>query len=235
MGVRAQRRADEFDSLVERHLDRRDQRRGRPARRRAPRAGRRAARRPRARSRVRSSSPTCASRLMAEAETALVPTDVARLQLPARHTTRERRIAGASSAASSSPAPRPSVAVGCPVGAARRVALPDQAGHRVRPAAASRSARPARAAAELANATSRLDEVDGADPGPRTSATRSGSPSTLGTFTDQATAGADLLLSDYAAHRPRVLDRRAARLRRRAAWTSSSSSSRTSRTTPATS
>src|SRR4051812_11164365 len=33
------------------------------------------------------------SRLMAEAETALVPVDVAKLKLPARRTTRERRIA----------------------------------------------------------------------------------------------------------------------------------------------
>lgn len=134
-------------------------------------------------------------RLMAEAEAALAPPDLAKLRLPARHTRRERRLAavfgglavvGATTSlavASQSALPGESL---YPI---KRVIESVQSGLSVGEASKGR--------AELAAASHRLDEVAALteDPGP---ATDEQIAQALSTFNDQAATGADLLLSDYA-------------------------------------
>ena len=135
------------------------------------------------------------SRLMAEAETALVPVDVAKLKLPARRTTRERRIAAVVGGLAIAGATT-SVAM------ASQSALPGESLYPIKrvieSAHTSLSVGEVRkGSTELANASSRLDEV--------TALTEDDAlgnderiASTLSTFTEQASAGADLLLADYA-------------------------------------
>jgi hypothetical protein len=135
------------------------------------------------------------SRLMSEAETALVPVDVARLKLPARRTTRERRIAAVVGGLAIAGATT-SVAM------AAQSALPGESLYPIKRVIESAHTglslgEARKGGTELANASSRLDEV--------TALTQDGGlgdderiARTLGTFTEQATAGADLLLADYA-------------------------------------
>lgn len=135
------------------------------------------------------------SRLMAEAETALVPVDVAKLKLPARRTKRERRIAAVVGGLAIAGATT-SVAM------ASQSALPGESLYPIKrvieSAQTGLSVGEARkGSTELANAASRLDEVaaltqdDALGNDERIART-------LGTFTEQATTGADLLLADYA-------------------------------------
>ncbi|GAA4701032.1 DUF5667 domain-containing protein [Nocardioides conyzicola] len=134
-------------------------------------------------------------RLMAEAETALVPTDVSRLQLPARRTARERRIAAVVGGIAI-------VGASTSVAMASQSALPGESLYPIKRAIESAHAglsvgEARKGDTELSNAAGRLDEVN--------ALTRSdglGSDEriaqTLSTFTSQATSAADLLLSDYA-------------------------------------
>lgn len=137
------------------------------------------------------------SRLMAEAATALVPDDVARLRLPARHTKRERRIAALVGGL---------VVVGATtsVAVASQSALPGESLYPIKRALEGAQSglafgEASRGERELAAAGNRLDEVAAltADPGVGTEAQVA---RTLSAFTSQATEGADLLLSDYAHH-----------------------------------
>src|SRR4051794_15558932 len=135
------------------------------------------------------------SRLMTEAETVLVPSDVSRLQLPARRTTRERRIAAVVGGLAI-------VGASTSVAMASQSALPGESLYPIKRVIESAhtglSVGEARKGSlELSNATSRLDEVSDltAD---TDRADDERVARTLGTFTDQATAGADLLLADYA-------------------------------------
>lgn len=134
-------------------------------------------------------------RLMAEAETALVPTDVSRLQLPARRTTRERRIAAVVGGIAI-------VGASTSVAMAAQSALPGESLYPIKRAIESAHAglsvgEARKGSTELGNAASRLDEVTaltqdaGLGDDERIAAT-------LSSFTGQATAGADLLLADYA-------------------------------------
>ncbi|MFC6345458.1 DUF5667 domain-containing protein, partial [Nocardioides hankookensis] len=120
---------------------------------------------------------------------------VTRLQLPARRTTRERRIAAVVGGLAL-------VGATTSVAMAAQSALPGEALYPIKrgieSAHTSLSLGEARkGSTELANAASRLDEA--------TALTQDGSSSdddriarTLSTFTDQATSGADLLFADYA-------------------------------------
>jgi hypothetical protein len=190
-GPRAQRRADHFDTLVERASttethDSRDAQllelvgalRGIPD----------AQPRPEFVADLR-------SLLMAEAETALVPTDVTRLQLPARRTTRERRIAAVVGGIAL-------VGASTSVAMAAQSALPGESLYPIKRALESAHTglslgEARKGGTELANAASRLDEAtalteaDGSADDERIA-------HTLSSFTDQATSGADLLLADYA-------------------------------------
>jgi len=135
------------------------------------------------------------SRLMAEAATALAPDDVSRLRLPTRHTRRERRLAAIVGGL---------VAVGATasVAVASQSALPGQSLYPIKRALESAQSglafgEASRGASELAAASTRLDEASAlaAHPGVGTDDQIA---RTLSAFTDQATSGADLLLSDYA-------------------------------------
>ena len=135
--------------------------------------------------------------LMAEAETALAPADVSRLQLPARRPTRERRLAAVVGGLAV-------VGVTTGVAVASQGALPGDALYPVKRAIESAHTglsvgEGGKGSTMLANASDRLDEADAlarqdhfgddvriAD--------------TLSTFTDQATEASDLLLADYAHH-----------------------------------
>jgi hypothetical protein len=189
-GSAAQRRADQFDALVEgiSTADPRDARdvdllelvgamRGVPA--------------------VTARPEFVASlreRLMAEADTALVPADVSRLTLPARRTGRERRLAAVVGG----------IAI---VGATTSLAVASQS------ALPGDSLYPVKRVIEhahtglsvgegnkgttmLASATDRLDEVDALarqdDFGDDVRVA-----DTLNAFTEQATAASDLLIADY--------------------------------------
>jgi Domain of unknown function (DUF5667) len=194
-GIRAQRRADDFDTLVEQST-------GGVSSAGSPRdiellelvGALRAVPDPQPRPEF---VADLRSRLMAEAETALVPVDVAKLKLPARRTTRERRVAALVGGLAIAGATT-SVAM------ASQSALPGESLYPIKrvieSAHSGLSLGEARKGnTELANASSRLDEVtaltqdDGLGDDERIA-------HTLGTFTEQATAGADLLLADYAHH-----------------------------------
>jgi hypothetical protein len=195
-GLRAQRRADDFDTLVEqlstggtssaRDADTRDGQllelvgalRGVPAPQPRPEF-----------------VADLRSRLLAEAETALVPVDVAKLELPARRTSRERRIAAVVGGLAIA-------GVTTSVAMASQSALPGESLYPIKRVIESAHTglslgEQRKGNTELANASSRLDEV--------TTLTQDSGlgdderiARTLGTFTEQATAGADLLLADYA-------------------------------------
>jgi uncharacterized protein DUF5667 len=137
------------------------------------------------------------SRLMVEAATTLVPDDVARLRLPARHTRRERRLAALVGGL---------VAVGATasVAVASQSALPGESLYPIKRALEGAQSglafgEQSRGDRQLAAAANRLDEVAAltADEGVGTDAQIE---RTLSAFTSQATSGADLLLSDYAHH-----------------------------------
>ncbi|GAW48835.1 MULTISPECIES: DUF5667 domain-containing protein [unclassified Nocardioides] len=189
-GFTAQRRADQFDALVEgvSTADPRDARdadllelvgamRGVPAVTARPEF-----------------VATLRERLMAEADTALVPTDVSRLTLPARRPGRERRLAAVVGG----------IAI---VGATTSIAVASQS------ALPGDSLYPIKRVLErahtglsvgegnkgttmLASATDRLDEVDALarqdDFGDDVRVA-----DTLNAFTEQATAASDLLIADY--------------------------------------
>jgi hypothetical protein len=198
-GLRAHRRADDFDTLVElsstgdaRHADQPRDTDARDARLLELVGALRGVPAPQPRPEF---VADLRSRLMAEAETALVPDDAARLRLPARRTSRERRIAAVVGGLAIAGATT-SVAV------ASQSALPGESLYPIKRVIESAHTglslgEQRKGSTELANASSRLDEV--------TALTQDSDlgdderiASTLGTFTEQATAGADLLLADYA-------------------------------------
>jgi hypothetical protein len=134
-------------------------------------------------------------RLMAEAETALVPTDVSRLQLPARRTKRERRIAAVVGGLAI-------VGASTSVAVASQSALPGESLYPIKRVLESAHtgisvSEASKGSTELANAASRLDEVTALTRDPDLGDDQR-IARTLGSFTDQATSGADLLISDYA-------------------------------------
>jgi len=136
--------------------------------------------------------------LMAEAETALTeapgvtPADLARLQLPARHTRRERRIAALVGGVAL-------VGASASVAVASQSALPGESLYPIKRVLESAHTGislgdAARGSSLLGSATSRLGEAEElgrrGESGDRIAAT-------LESFADQATQGADLLLADY--------------------------------------
>ena len=193
-GFTAQRRADEFDALVSGPTAAGHD--GLPAHREADLlvlvGALRAVPAPEPRAEFVSD---LRSRLMAEAETALVPDDVTRLRLPARHSRKERRLAALvgglaiAGATSSMAVAAQSALPGESLYPIKRVLESAQTGLSVGDASKGRT--------ELANASSRLDEATALvrDPG---LGDGERIESTLATFTQQATSGADLLLDDYA-------------------------------------
>jgi len=135
--------------------------------------------------------------LMAEAETALAPADVSRLRLPERRPTRERRLAAVVGGFAI-------VGVTTGVAVASQGALPGDALYPVKRAIESAHAglsvgEGSKGATMLASASDRLDEVDAL-----TRQDHFGDDvriaDTLNTFTDQATQASDLLLADYTHH-----------------------------------
>lgn len=136
-------------------------------------------------------------RLMAEADTAMVPADVSKLKLPDRKPTRERRLAAVVGGIAI-------VGATTSLAVASQGALPGDSLYPIKRAIESvhtgiSVGEANRGSTVLANASSRLDEVD--------ELTRQGDPDaadeariarTLDTFTEQATEASDLLLSDYA-------------------------------------
>jgi hypothetical protein len=135
------------------------------------------------------------TRLMAEAATALVPADLSRLTLPQRRPTRERRLAALVGSV---------VVVGATtsLAVASQSALPGESLYPIKRAIESAHTglsvgEDGKGATVLANASDRLSEVD--------ALTRQDAfgddvriADTLNTFTDQATEASDLLLDDYA-------------------------------------
>lgn len=191
-GIRAQRRADDFDTLVEQASTGARDASSREAELLELVGALRAVPDPQPRPEF---VADLRSRLMAEAETALVPVDVAKLKLPARRTTRERRVAALVGGLAIAGATT-SVAM------ASQSALPGESLYPIKRVIESAHTglslgEARKGSTELANASSRLDEVtaltegDGLGDDERIART-------LGTFTEQATAGADLLLADYA-------------------------------------
>lgn len=136
-------------------------------------------------------------RLMAEADTALVPADISKLTLPDRRPTRERRIAALVGGIAI-------VGATTSIAVASQGALPGDSLYPVkrvieRVHTGISVGEGNRGSTVLASASSRLDEVD--------QLTRQSNPDaadearierTLDTFTEQATEASDLLLADYA-------------------------------------
>ena len=135
------------------------------------------------------------AQLMAEAETALVPADTSRLRLPERRPTRERRFAAVVGGIAV-------VGVTTGVAVASQGALPGDSLYPIKRAIERAHTglsvgEGSKGATMLGNAADRLDEVD--------ALTHQGDlgddlriADTLNTFTDQATQGTDFLLADYA-------------------------------------
>ena len=133
--------------------------------------------------------------LLAEAATALVPADVSKLQLPARRPPRERRFAAVVGGIAA-------VGVTAGIAVASQGALPGEALYPVkrvieRAHAGLSVGEAGKGATILASASDRLDEAD--------SLARQDDfgddvrlADTLDTFSDQATEASDLLLADYA-------------------------------------
>jgi hypothetical protein len=133
-------------------------------------------------------------RLMAEAATALVPTDLARLTLPSRRPTRERRIAALVGGVAI-------VGATTSLAVASQSALPGESLYPIKRAIESAQTglsvgEGSKGTTILANASDRLTEVD--------ALTRQDAfgddvrvADTLNAFTDQVTEASDLLLADY--------------------------------------
>ena len=192
-GITAQRRAEEFDALVERVSTGRTT--TSPEHRDADLvplvAALRATPEPPARPEF---VADLRARLMAEAETALVPTDVSRLQLPARHTRRERRLAAVVGGIAV-------VGATTSVALASQSAMPGQSLYPIKRALESAHSGlsigdASKGTVELANASQRLDEVQALTGGSGL-ADEHRIEQTLQTFSSQASDGADLLVSDY--------------------------------------
>lgn len=137
------------------------------------------------------------ARLLSEAETALAPDDLSRLRLPARHTSRERRLAAVVGGLAI-------VGATTSVAVASQSALPGESLYPIKRVIESAHVglslgEADKGSIQLANAADRLDEASALagsdDPGAQA---RVGP--TLATFGDQATEGADLLFADYAHH-----------------------------------
>lgn len=136
-------------------------------------------------------------RLMAEADTALVPSDVSKLQLPDRRPTRERRLAAVVGGIAI-------VGATTSIAVASQGALPGDSLYPVkrvieRVHTGISVGEGSRGTTVLASASSRLEEVDAltrqGDPG---AADEARIERTLDTFTEQAIEASDLLLADYA-------------------------------------
>lgn len=193
-GFTAQRRADEFNTLVEGRSTSADPTSG------APRDGdllelvgaMRAV--PEIHARPEFVSDLRAL-LMAEAETALVPADTSRLRLPERQPRRERRVAAIVGGIAI-------VGATTSVAVAAQSALPGETLYPIK--RVIEGAHTGLSVGEgnkgttvLANASDRLDEVDALTRKDDAAADLRVAD-TLATFTDQATQASDLLLSDYA-------------------------------------
>ncbi|HEU5037213.1 MAG TPA: DUF5667 domain-containing protein [Nocardioides sp.] len=135
------------------------------------------------------------AQLMAEAATALVPADTSRLRLPERRPTRERRFAAVVGGIAV-------VGVTAGVAVASQGALPGDSLYPIKRVIESAHTglsvgEGSKGATMLGNAADRLDEVDAL-----TRQDHLGDDlriaDTLNTFTDQATEASDLLLADYA-------------------------------------
>ncbi|WP_395657072.1 DUF5667 domain-containing protein [Nocardioides sp.] len=136
--------------------------------------------------------------LLAEAETALAPADTSKLRLPERRPVRERRFAAVLVGGITA------VGVTTGVAVASQGALPGEALYPVKRAIESAHAglsvgEGSKGSTILASASDRLDEVDALsqqdDFGDEIRIAQ-----TLDTFTAQATEASDLLLADYAHH-----------------------------------
>src|SRR4051794_2520470 len=136
-------------------------------------------------------------RLMAAAETALVPADVSKLKLPDRKPTRERRLAAVVGGIAI-------VGATTSLAVASQSALPGDSLYPIKRAIESvhtgiSVGEANRGSTVLANASSRLDEVDELTRQSDTDAADEARIArTLDTFTEQSIQASDLLLSDYA-------------------------------------
>lgn len=133
--------------------------------------------------------------LMAEAETALVPADTSRLRLPDRQPRRERRVAAIVGGIAI-------VGATTSVAVAAQSALPGETLYPIKRVLEGAHTglsvgEGSKGTTVLANASDRLAEVD-ALARQDDAAADLRIPETLSTFTDQATQASDLLLSDYA-------------------------------------
>lgn len=134
-------------------------------------------------------------RLMLAADTALVPSEIERLTLPARRTTRDRRIATLVGGLAL-------VGATTSIAMAAQSALPGDVLYPIKRAIESAQTGVSvgegqQGAALLANASGRLDEVGALSRGGDLEDSLA-IADTLDAFTDQATQASDLLLSDYA-------------------------------------
>jgi hypothetical protein len=135
------------------------------------------------------------AQLMAEADTVLVPDDLAKLRLPPRRTARERRLAAIVGGLTI-------VGATASVAVASQSALPGESLYPIKRVIESAHANlsPGEArkgSVELASATDRLEEAAALAESDDLGAHERVAP-TLATFGDQATQGADLLFADYA-------------------------------------
>lgn len=135
------------------------------------------------------------AQLMAEAQTVLVPDDVSRLQLPQRHTRRERRLAALVAGVAI-------VGASTSVAVAAQSALPGESLYPIKRVIESAHtgvslADGAKGSVLLGNASNRLAEVRALSSKPDEDDQIA---QALSAFTDQATSAADLLLADYDQH-----------------------------------
>ncbi|GAB3195504.1 hypothetical protein GCM10027062_02640 [Nocardioides hungaricus] len=190
-GFRAQRRADEFDALVE-GLSTIDPTAGRDADLLELVGALRATPEIHARPEFVADLRV---RLMAEAATALVPADLSRLRLPERRPRRERRLAAVVGGIAI-------VGATTSVAVAAQSALPGDTLYPIKRAIEGAHTglsvgEGSKGTTALANAANRLAEVE-ALTGQDGVADDLRIAQTLNDFTDQATQASDLLLSDYA-------------------------------------
>lgn len=134
------------------------------------------------------------ARLMAEAESVLVPDDLSRLRLPARHTRKERRLAAIVGGIAI-------VGATTSVAVAAQSALPGESLYPIKRVIESAHAtlslgEASKGRTELSSATSRLAEVS-ALTDEQGLGDEQRIQQTLNAFTQQATSGADLMLADY--------------------------------------
>lgn len=133
-------------------------------------------------------------RLLAEAETALVPDDLSRLRLPERRTSRERRLAAVAGGIAI-------VGATTSIAVASQSALPGDSLYPVkrvleRAHTGISVGEGAKGQIMLTNASDRLDEVDALTHEDDLGGDQR-IADTLSAFTEQATKGSDLLLSDF--------------------------------------